>query len=84
MDFNVQQSIEVNGIRYRENRRTIRYMNCLTTLTKREIGEDWIITISLVNSFSNMETEEDKLQFQQSWNQFVEQVPGDTIFSKFK
>ena len=84
MDLNVQQSIEVNRIRYRETRRSIRYMNCRTILTKREIGEDWIITISLVNSFSNMETEEEKLVFQQSWNQFVEQVPGDTIFSKFK
>ena len=84
MNFNVQQSIEVNGIRYRETRHSISYMNCLTTLTKREMGEDWIITISLVNSYSNMESEEEKLVFKQSWNRFVEQVPGDTIFSKFK
>ena len=84
MDFNVQQSIEGSGIRYRETRRSILFMNCLTTLTKREMGEDWIITIALVNSFSNMETEEQKLIFQQTWDQFVEQVPGDTIFSKFK
>ena len=77
MDFNVQQSIEFeknfNGIRYRETRRSIRYMNCRTTLTKREIGEDWIITISLM-TFSNMETEEDKLVFQQLWNQFFMNV----------
>ena len=84
MDFNVQQSIETSGIRYRETRRSILFMNCLTTLTKREMGEDWIITIALVNSFSNMETEEQKLIFQQTWNQFVEQVPGDMIFSKFE
>ena len=84
MDFNVQQSIEGSGIRYRETRRSILFMNCLTTLTKREMGADWIITIALVNSFSNMETEEQKLIFQQTWDQFVEQVPGDTIFSKFK
>ena len=77
MDFNVQQSIEFeknfNGIRYRETRRSIRYMNCRTTLTKREIGEDWIITISLM-TFSNMETEEDKLVFQQLWNHFFMNV----------
>ena len=47
MDFNVQQSIEVNGIRYRENRRTIRYMNCRTILTKREIEEDSTVCVVL-------------------------------------